>query len=212
MATTHTNLTVGKTYAVTSANGCTVTLANGVQLTLEAGQDYFTPNTPNVVISDDDATLTLLFNHAPGRRGSGGSVTIDPAPTQGSENAVSSGGVYTALRALPAPVPEPLGATTTLLHGHVYTLAVAADTDLSALTVKQYATCELWLDYTAGSVTWPALYWLDGTSSDAQHDHDVPPDMSVVGRYRVTLRNEGSGVTYANVAYSSAIPTTPAQS
>ena len=98
MATTHTNLTVGKTYAVTSASGCTVTLANGVQLTLEAGQDYFTPDTPDVVISDDDATLVLLFNHAPGRRGSGGSVAIDPSPTQGSTNAVSSGGVYTALQ------------------------------------------------------------------------------------------------------------------
>lgn len=111
-----------------------------------------------------------------------------------------------------APVPEPLGTTTTLLHGHVYTLAVAENTDLSALGVELNATAELWVDYTAGSVTWPTLYWLDGTSSDAQHDHDVPPDMSAVGRHRVTLRNEGSGVTYANVAYSSAIPTTPAQS
>ena len=110
-----------------------------------------------------------------------------------------------------APQPLDLTSTEPLKNGHVYTLAVAADTDLSALTVKQYATCELWLDYTAGSVTWPTLYWLDGTSSDAQHDHDVPPDMSAVGRYRVTLRNEGSGVTYANMAYSSAIPT-PAQS
>lgn len=212
MATVHTNLTVGKTYAVTSANGCTVTLANGVEVELQAGQDYFTPDTPEVTVSDDTATVVQVFNHAPARRGGGGSVTIDPAPTQGSDNAVSSGGVYTALRELPAPTPEPLGTTTTLLHGHVYTLAVAADTNLSALSVAQYATCELWIDYTAGSVTWPALYWLDGSSSDAQHDHDVPPDMSAVGRYRVTLRNEGSGVTYANVAYSSAIPTTPSES
>ena len=30
--------------------------------------------------------------------GSGGSITIDPTPTQGSSNAVSSGGVYTALQ------------------------------------------------------------------------------------------------------------------
>lgn len=199
MATTHTNLTVGKSYAVTSANGCTVTLANGVQLTLEAGQDYFTPNTPNVVISDDDATLTLLFNHAPGRRGSGGSVTIDPAPTQGSENAVSSGGVYTALRALPAPVPEPLGATTTLLHGHVYTLAVAGDTDLSALGVEQYATCELWLDYTAGSVTWPTgLWWAEGSA----------PTLAAGKSYAIALRNDGVKLR-ANVQYED---DTPAQS
>lgn len=196
MATTHTNLTVGKTYAVTSANGCTVTLANGVQLTLEAGQDYFTPNTPNVVISDDDATLTLLFNHAPGRRGSGGSVTIDPAPTQGSDNAVSSGGVYTALRALPAPVPEPLGATTTLKHGHVYTLAVAGDTDLSALGVELYGTAELWVDYTAGSVDVSGWSWQE----------DAPDNWETGKRYCIVLRNDGD--TIATVNY---IKDTPAQ-
>lgn len=196
MATTHTNLTVGKTYAVTSANGCTVTLANGVQLTLEAGQDYFTPNTPDVVISDDDATLTLLFNHAPGRRGSGGSVTIDPAPTQGSENAVSSGGVYTALRALPAPVPEPLGATTTLKHGHVYTLAVAGDTDLSALGVELYGTAELWVDYTAGSVDVSGWSWQE----------DAPDNWETGKRYCIVLRNDGD--TIATVNY---VKNTPAQ-
>lgn len=184
---------------MTSASGCTVTLANGVQLTLEAGQDYFTPNTPNVVISDDDATLTLLFNHAPGRRGSGGSVTIDPAPTQGSENAVSSGGVYTALRALPAPVPEPLGATTTLLHGHVYTLAVAGDTDLSALGVELYGTAELWVDYTAGSVTWPTgLWWAEGSA----------PTLEAGKSYAIALRNDGVKLR-ANVQYED---DTPAQS
>lgn len=191
-------MTVGKTYAVTSASGCTVTLANGVQLTLEAGQDYFTPNTPDVVISDDDATLTLLFNHAPGRRGSGGSVTIDPAPTQGSENAVSSGGVYTALRALPAPVPEPLGATTTLKHGHVYTLAVAGDTDLSALGVELYGTAELWIDYTAGSVTLGTWVW---------PDDDEPSSWEAGNRYCIVLRNDGD--TIASVNY---VKDTPAQS
>ena len=77
MATVHTNLTVGKTYAVTSANGCTVTLANGVEVTLQAGQDYFTPDTPEVVVSDDDATVVQVFNHAPGRRGSGGDIESD---------------------------------------------------------------------------------------------------------------------------------------
>lgn len=41
------------------------------------------------------------FSDAPfegGSGGSGGSITIDPTPTQGSSNAVSSGGVYTALQ------------------------------------------------------------------------------------------------------------------
>ena len=197
MATTHTNLTVGKTYAVTSASGCTVTLANGVEVTLQAGQDYFTPDTPEVVISDDDATLVLLFNHAPGRRGSGGYVTIDPAPTQGSENAVSSGGVYTALRALPAPVPEPLGTTTTLKHGHVYTLEVSADTDLSALGVELYGTAELWIDYTAGSVDVSGWEWQE----------DAPDNWEAGKRYCIVLRNDGD--TIATVNY---IKDTPAQS
>lgn len=177
---------------MTSASGCTVTLANGVQLTLAAGQDYFTPDTPDVVISDDNATLVLLFNHAPGRRGSGGSVTIDPAPTQGSDNAVSSGGVYTALRALPVPVPEPLGTTTTLKHGHVYTLAVAENTDLSALSVELYGTAELWVDYTAGSVTWPALWsWVDG----------IVPTFTAGTRYFVRVWSDGVAVI-AKLEYS----------
>jgi hypothetical protein len=42
------------------------------------------------------------FSDAPFEGGSGGSgggsITIDPTPTQGSSNAVSSGGVYTALQ------------------------------------------------------------------------------------------------------------------
>ena len=41
------------------------------------------------------------FSDAPfegGSGGVGGSITIDPTPTQGSSNAVSSGGVYTALQ------------------------------------------------------------------------------------------------------------------
>lgn len=39
-----------------------------------------------------------------GGSGGGGSITIDPAPTQGSSNAVSSGGVYTALQNVPQPI------------------------------------------------------------------------------------------------------------
>lgn len=38
------------------------------------------------------------FECGSGGSGGGGSITIDPTPTQGSSNAVSSGGVYTALQ------------------------------------------------------------------------------------------------------------------
>lgn len=48
------------------------------------------------------------FSDAPFEGGSGGSggesITIDPTPTQGSSNAVSSGGVYTALQNVPQPI------------------------------------------------------------------------------------------------------------
>lgn len=175
----------GVGYCVTAKTDATVTDGNGLSLSVDAGaQAVFVASGSGVEYDPEACTIVQVrgnFNMPSAGSGGGGQPV--------------------------APVPEPLGTTTTLLHGHVYTRAVAEDTDLSALSVAQYATCELWLDYTAGSVTWPTLYWLDGTSSDAQHDHDVPPDMSAVGRYRVTLRNEGSGVTYANVAYSSAIPT-----
>ena len=99
----------------------------------------------------------------------------------------------------PAPVPEPLGTTTTLLHGHVYTLAVAADTDLSALSVKAYATCELWIDYSAGSVTWPeGCWWADGSA----------PTLAAGKSYAIALRNDGVKLR-ANVQYED---DTPAQS
>lgn len=203
MATTHTNLTVGKSYAVTSPNDCTVTDGDGVQVCEVKGgtQGFFVAQTTEATLSDNNARLTLVFKGAPalGGNGGGGSVTIDPAPTQGSDNAVSSGGVYTALRALPAPVPEPLGATTTLLHGHVYTLAVAGDTDLSALGVELYGTAELWINHTAGSVTWPTgLWWAEGSA----------PTLEAGKSYAIALRNDGVKLR-ANVQYED---TTPAQS
>lgn len=196
MATTHTNLTVGKSYAVTSPNDCTVTDGDGVQVCEVKGgtQGFFVAQTTEATLSDNNARLTLVFKGAPalGGNGGGGSVTIDPAPTQGSDNAVSSGGVYTALRALPAPVPEPLGATTTLLHGHVYTLAVAGDTDLSALGVELYGTAELWVDYTAGSVVWPTLWsWVDG----------IVPTFTAGTRYFVRVWSDGVAVI-AKLEYS----------
>ena len=91
-----------------------------------------------------------------------------------------------------APVPEPLGTTTTMLHGHVYTLAVSADTDLSALGVELYGTAELWIDYTAGSVTWPTLWsWVDG----------IVPTFTAGTRYFVRVWSDGVAVI-AKLEYS----------
>ena len=98
-----------------------------------------------------------------------------------------------------APVPEPLGTTTTLLHGHVYTLAVVENTDLSALGVELYGTAELWVDYTAGSVTWPTgLWWVEGSAPTLEADKS----------YAIALRNDGVKLR-ANVQYED---DTPAQS
>lgn len=104
--------------------------------------------------------------------------------------------------------PESMPADGRLTDRRVYRATCTDSIDLSALTVEPYGTCEVWVDYTAGSITWPdGWYWLDGTNSDTKHDHDVPPSMDTAGyRYRVVVRNEGDR-SYARVAYKSAVPT-----
>lgn len=98
-----------------------------------------------------------------------------------------------------APQPLDLASTAPLKNAHVYTLAVAVDTDLSALTVTAYATCELWIDYTAGSVTWPqGLWWAEGSA----------PTLAAGKSYAIALRNDGVKLR-ANVQYEDS---TPAQS
>ena len=64
----------GKTYAVTSAAGCTVTTEDGIILVeAEAGkQGYFVAVGGKVVLSDDAAILTQVFNAAPIASGAGG--------------------------------------------------------------------------------------------------------------------------------------------
>ena len=59
--------TPGKTYAVTSPNGCTVTTEDGLTLAeVEAGkQGYFVAVGGKVQLSDDSAILTQLFKLAP---------------------------------------------------------------------------------------------------------------------------------------------------
>ncbi|MCQ2439367.1 MAG: hypothetical protein MJ074_06370 [Oscillospiraceae bacterium] len=94
-------LNVGHTYALSTASGCTVTDADGVQVTAVAAgtQGVFNPPTPKITISDENAKV-IPFVDAPAffaGPGGGISITIDPNPTQGSGNAVSSGGVFLAL-------------------------------------------------------------------------------------------------------------------
>lgn len=62
--------TPGKTYAVTSPNGCTVTTENGLTLAeIEAGkQGYFVAVSGKVLLSDEAAVLTQLFKSAPQQR------------------------------------------------------------------------------------------------------------------------------------------------
>lgn len=61
------NTNSGKTYAVTSPNGCTVTTEYGLTLAeIEAGkQGYFVAVSGNVTLSDDSAILTQVFKLAP---------------------------------------------------------------------------------------------------------------------------------------------------
>lgn len=69
----------GKQYVVTTANGCTVTTEDGLKLAeIEAGkQGSFIAIDGKVLLSDDSARLTPVFNAAPiaaGTGGGGGSV------------------------------------------------------------------------------------------------------------------------------------------
>ena len=72
--------TPGKTYAVTSPNGCTVTTEDGLTLAeVEAGkQGYFVAVSGKVQLSDDAAVLTQVFSGAliaGGNGGGGGKAT-----------------------------------------------------------------------------------------------------------------------------------------
>ena len=62
--------TPGKTYAVTSPNGCTVTTEDGLTLAeVEAGkQGYFVAVSGKVMLSDEAAVLTQVFKLAPQQR------------------------------------------------------------------------------------------------------------------------------------------------
>ena len=80
----------------------------------EDGQPGFSP-IATVSKSGDTATITITDKNgtttATVKDGSDASITIDPTPTQNSNNAVSSGGVYNAIASIPAPTPEIFWAT-----------------------------------------------------------------------------------------------------
>lgn len=104
----------------------------------------------------------------------------------------------------PAPVPEPLGTTTTLKQGHVYLVtADATAQDFTGITLADNATAEIWLTCTSddNSVALPGStqgwIWLDAM-----------PDMEAGKTYAVAARNVGNAVL-ARPIYDY---TTPAQS
>lgn len=168
-----------------------------------AGSDF----ADEVVVSHASGATTLTLTAATAGKaanaivytstGCFGGETVKQGSTTRGKDAVTQTDYEIVLNG-GAPQPLDLTSTEPLKNGHVYTLAVAADTDLSALTVKQYATCELWLDYTAGSVTWPqGLWWVECSA----------PTLAAGKSYAIALRNDGVKLR-ANVQYED---TTPSQ-
>lgn len=89
----------GYTYVVTASEAVTITDSNGLVLEVPAGEQRpFTASTTEVEYSAPCTITQVRGNFSlPSASGGGGQITIDPTPTQGSDNAVSSGGVFTAL-------------------------------------------------------------------------------------------------------------------
>lgn len=176
-------LTPNSFYVLTCTTACTVTAVDawGTTHTLiapeTAGQHVFFSIADKISISDESAIISGPFAKAPVLLGTAG----------------SGGGMPST------PTPEPLPASGALKHGHVY-LATATDgLDLSALSVEEYGTAELWIDYVSGSVTWPAaLWWVEGDA----------PTLEAGKSYAIAIRDDGVKLR-ANVQYED---DTPAQS
>lgn len=127
---------------------------------------------------------------------SSGSVTVDPAPTQGSPNAVSSGGVYAALRELPAPVPTALTPNTVMKHGGVYTVAAdGTELNFSEAGLATNATAEIVVTTGDGvsAVTWPGWVWCT--------EDGLPPKLDYFQVSRVSVQDDGAR-TAARVLHS----------
>lgn len=104
----------------------------------------------------------------------------------------------------PAPVPEPLDTTTTMLHGHVYLVtADATAQDFTGITLADNATAEIWLTCTSNdnSVALPG-------STEGWIWLDAMPDMAAGKTYAVAARNVGNAVL-ARPIYEYTTPAAP---
>lgn len=160
-------------YCVTAKTDCTITSPSGLHVSLSAGTQSFVYADADSLEIAGEATLT----QTPGR--------FSPAPAAASGGGGSTGPV----------VPAALPSGGMLKGGKVYLVTAKACLDLSALSVEEYGTCELWIDYTAGSVTLGDWTW---------PDDDEPATWDAGKRYALVLRNDGLGLL-ASLNYSRAL-------
>lgn len=94
-----------------------------------------------------------------------------------------------------APVPETtLPADDELKHNHLYILQSVDGLDLSSVTVEDYATVDLWIDYTTGTVTTSSDWsWVDGI--------ELPENLTAGTRYMIKLQSTGEAIL-AKLNYS----------
>lgn len=177
----------GAAYVVTAKTDTTVTDASGLVLEVSAGEQRgFLATTESVAYTGvcTFAQVRGNFSLPSTDGGGGGQIVIDPTPTQWSPNAVSSGGVYTALRALPAPVPEPLEEDTAMRNGGVYT--VAADIDAQNVTLAEHATAAIIVSSEDGPIPnmqLPAWKWCT--------DDGLQPKLDYFRVYRMEVMDDG---------------------
>lgn len=102
----------------------------------------------------------------------------------------------------PTPSPEPVPTGGALKHGHIYALTVTDATDLSALTLADDATAELWLTYSAGAVTWPSS-WVWGTDTFDSASPESAPDFVSGEFYCVVVRHYAvRGIVIATLSHT----------
>ena len=105
----------------------------------------------------------------------------DTTPTENSTKPVTSGGVYTALRKLPAPTPMPLEEDTAMKNGGVYT--VEADIDARTVTLAEHATAAIIVSSEDGpipNVQLPAWKWCTEDGLPAKLDYFSVSRLEVV--------------------------------
>lgn len=186
----------GQPYSVTAGTDVTVTDADGLILGVSAGgQGSFVGNGGDVTITGEHHFVQIKGGGGGGGNGGGGGggepfdgnldADLHVGTVGGPIRKIYLNGVELDVRN--TPVPETLPSDNVLKHGRVYVIEVTEDTDFSAITVEEYATAELWIDYTAGSVTTSSDWsWIDGI--------DLPATMVAGTRYMLVLRNTGNAL------------------